>query len=323
VGKRNAFETVAKILVALLEQRTITQAELARRAEVDPRTIRKHMLALQEAGVPVERDEDHPNVYWSVPAAWFPGGARLTDAQLHEVGRLIARHPKTQTRERILAALLSADPRTATVGNATTLQPPEDVLAILEDAAAARVAVHLRYFSATRGDHSDRHLTIHRIDYGPTARLVATCHRDGQLKWFRIDRVERPQLAPLEPARSVPAPEIDRFIADSFQGFRGPGSAEPYTFTIRRPEGRWAARSLPIDANTHTIDYRDNHIHVTVHTAGLDALARHLVGLGDLAHAETPTLRARIIELARGALRANERPAKVNESSARTNRAAG
>ena len=82
MGRRTSSATVTKNIMALLDQPTWTQASLARRVGVKARTIRTHLNDLVEAGVPLEREEDHPHVYWSVPRGWFPGGHVLGDEQI-------------------------------------------------------------------------------------------------------------------------------------------------------------------------------------------------------------------------------------------------
>jgi hypothetical protein len=77
VGRKSAGETIAKLLVALVEERTVKQADLARRCGVEPRVIRKHMLDLAEAMPEIERDDEHPHVLYSVPPGWFPDGKHI------------------------------------------------------------------------------------------------------------------------------------------------------------------------------------------------------------------------------------------------------
>ncbi len=93
MGRRTSSETIAKIIMALLERRTWTQAALARRVDVKPRTIRTQLLDLLQAGVPLEREEDHPHVYWSVPRGWFPGGHVLDDEQIAQHALSVAPLP--------------------------------------------------------------------------------------------------------------------------------------------------------------------------------------------------------------------------------------
>ena len=303
MGRRARSETTTKIIVALLERRTWSQAELARRLEVTPRTIRKQMLDLREAGVPLEREDDHPHVYWSVPSTWFPGGQVLDAERIEELSRYLARHPKTADRERLLGELLRALPKDgAPAGNPAPLPVSAEILTIIEDAAAAHVSLDMSYFSLSRGDRARRHVSVHRVEYAAAIRMVATCHRDGQLKWFRADRIDRARLDPDEPCRAAAPEAVEAFVRGSFDGYHGDGDARSFEFTIRWPSGRWAVRNLPSEA---ALRHEPDRVHVTLETSGLDALARHLVGLGALARGITPELRERMVELARGSLGVN------------------
>jgi len=175
-------------------------------------------------------------------------------------------------------------------------------LSTIEDAAAAQTALEMSYFSVSRGDHSRRHVSVHRVEYAPAIRMVATCHRDGRLKWFRADRVDGARLDPGEPYRPAAIEAIDEFVSGSFDGFHRGDLPRRCEFTIAWPSGRWAVRNLPRGA---TLGYQSDRVHVTIETSGLEALARHLVGLGALARAITPELRDLVLELARGALAVN------------------
>ncbi len=311
MGRVSAAQTCARMYAALLEQRTWSQSDLAKALGLNTQTVRKHLLALQGEGVPLERDEEHPHVYWSVPSTWFPSGHLLTDEQLALLARHVARHPKTETRERLLSQLLRAVPESP-IPSAHSLAIDERLLTLLEDAAADRVAVHVRYFSASRGDQSHRHVSIHRLEYIPTVRFVATCHRDDVLKWFRADRAAEPKRDLTEPFRQSPPELVATFIRESFHGHRSERRPKRVEFTIRWPEGRWAIRELPQHATVH---YESDHASIQLETAGLDSLARHLVGLGHLASAKTPILRKRILALATGALTTNSPTDKVNDGS--------
>ena len=62
-------------------------------------------------------------------------------------------------------------------------------------------------------------------------------------------------------------------------------------------------------------------VRFTTQTAGIEPLARFVVGVGDAARAETPELRQRVQELALGALQQLRPMRKVNAKSVRLNRA--
>jgi predicted DNA-binding transcriptional regulator YafY len=65
----------------------------------------------------------------------------------------------------------------------------ETFLHVIEEATTTGKPVHLRFYSTERGAVEPRHASVHRVDVGPPSRLVATCHRTNQLKWFRVDNI--------------------------------------------------------------------------------------------------------------------------------------
>lgn len=326
MGRRTGTETAVRLLVALLRRSTWSQSELARAAGVEARTARKHLEELQEAGVPLEREEEHPHVYWSVPRGWMPGGASLSPELAERLPRLIARLPQSQDRERILAALLKSGQHdgSAAPGNDRPDAVPSEIFATLEDAAVARIALRLTYFSASRGDRSARHVSLHRLLYGSQVRFVATCHRDDVLKVFRADRVERASLAPGERFRAPGADELASFLATSMGGFRAPGAAVRCAFRVRWPEARWVKDNLPESGAEMVVEHARDAVRFSCDTAAVEVLARFVVGLGATAEAETPELRRHVIDLARGALAAHEAPrANLSGRSVSVNRQTG
>jgi DNA-binding transcriptional ArsR family regulator len=103
VGQRSASETVARIMLAFTEQRTWTQAELARRLELAVPAVRRHLMELRAGGMPLERDdEDRPQVFWSVPKGWFPGGLVLEGAEVHRLLGALLHLPRSARRDRLL-----------------------------------------------------------------------------------------------------------------------------------------------------------------------------------------------------------------------------
>lgn len=300
MGSRPASETVARILVAFLREPTWSQAALARTCEVSSKQVKRHLDGLAASGMPLEREEDHPHVYWSVPRGWFPGGLVLerTDAAL--VARLLARLPRTDDRERAVSALLRGGELPSPPPNSTQALGDDAVLTALEDAARDRIAVSLRYLSLSRGDRDERDVSVHRIVYGRHPRFVALCHRANGLKWFRVDRADR--VAPAEATfRDPGAAAVDEFVATSFGGFRR-GAPIDCAVAVRAPRARWVVQNLP---EPMTVEHRPDEICLRVRTAGLENLARFVVGLGADARAETPELRAAVLELAQGAARAH------------------
>ena len=70
VGQRSQTETLAGIYQAFLQKRTWAQSALAKELGISVEPLRRVLHELLERGMPLSRDEDHPQVYWSVPKGW-------------------------------------------------------------------------------------------------------------------------------------------------------------------------------------------------------------------------------------------------------------
>ncbi|MCC6998531.1 MAG: WYL domain-containing protein [Deltaproteobacteria bacterium] len=304
MGRRSGTETVVRVLAAFLGQRTWSQANLAAEVGVGVPALRRVLLELETEGVPFSRDDEHPHVFWSVPASWFPGGLVLSRDDVADLMRLLARLPRTRARSRLLDRVRQAAPVSrAPVVLAPDPSPGEEAfLAVVEDAASKEVALRFRYFSASRGALEWRHASAHKVQVGPPARFVATCHRSASLKWFRVDNILGADLDPHEAFRGASEATVREFIATSIGGYTS-GQPIECRFFVRDPEARWVKGSLPEGSRFEVVTVPAPGIRVTARTGGVVALARHVVGLGDAARVETPELRAIVRDLAEGALR--------------------
>jgi predicted DNA-binding transcriptional regulator YafY len=312
MGQRSSTETVVAIVQAFLQRRTWSQADLARHVGVAVPALRKRLVELATSGFPLDRDEDHPHVFWSVPKDWFPGGVVFSGEEVPDLLRQLAHLPRGAARDRLLAKVIEAAPRrpslaspTAPVVTKVASPSEESWLPLAEDAALRRSALRVRYFTASRGAIEWRHLSVQRVVVGPPARLVATCHRSGTLKWFRVDNVLGATMDPHEPFRPADEPEVDAFLATSVDGFHAGGEPVRHAFFVRDPEARWVQSSLLDPMRAETVP---GGIQVTVETTAALVVARFVVSLGAAARPETPELRALVGELARGALEAASAP---------------
>jgi predicted DNA-binding transcriptional regulator YafY len=138
-----------------------------------------------------------------------------------------------------------------------------------------------------------------RLLLGPPARLVAHCHKDRKLKWFRVSNITEARIDAGEAFRSLDPSMVDAFVSQSVDGFHSSEEAVPCSFVVREPESRWVERNLPSGVRSEPIE---GGIRATTSTAGLAPLARFVVGLGSAATCESPELAALVRELAEGAL---------------------
>ncbi len=304
MGQRSSSETIVAIIQAFLVQRTWSQADLARHVGVAVRVVRAKLTELERMGIPFDSEEDHPHVYWSVPANWLPGGVAFDRDDLIALLRLLKRVPASPSRDGLFAKIANASRMGGGPLPASPLRldPMEETqLPLVEDALAQRAVLRFTYFSASRGNMEERDASVHALLHGPPARFVATCHRDGTLKWFRVDRIFHAKLL-LAGFRSAEEASIDEFQKLSVIGFKGAEAPLECAFVVRDPEARWVRRNLPSPMEGETLP--NNALRVRVRTAALVQVARFVVGLGGAATVETPLLAALVRELAQGALAA-------------------
>lgn len=304
MGQRSATESLAAVVQAFLTQRTWKQAELARHVDIGVPALRKHLLSLQAAGVPLSDEKDPPHVYWSVPKTWFPGGVLIPSIEVETLLRHLARLPRSKDRDRLLRLVVDAShqqlpsviPRDSSDGE-------ERHLAVIETAAARSKPLRFRYYSASRGADGLREASVHRVFVGPPARFVATCHRSGSLKWFRVDNVTDSSVDDQAKFRPVEDAELDTVVAGSLEGFMGEGPKEAHAFFVREPDARSVVKNL---LQGMRVEDARGGVRIRIETTAIMRLARYVVGLGAAATVETESLRAAVRELAAGVLTANE-----------------
>lgn len=309
MGQRTPTETLFGIVLAFVDRRTWSQADLARRLELGTEAVRKRLLELKAGGLPLEREVDHPHVYWSVPKNWFPGALLLKNDEVRDLVRLLGRAPRGSLRTRLLERVAPrlADlgdrrpPRDAdAIGGAHVEDDVERLLATIEDSIEKKAALRMRYFTASRRNESWRFVSVHRLDVSARASFVATCHAAGKLRRFRVSNVLEARIADAEPHRPCAPDDLQRFDEESFGGFRREGPAVACAFVVRDDDAAWVAKNLPDDRIVASSVPAGTRFTIT--TSAVDLLARFVVGLGAAARVETPELATAVVTLARGAL---------------------
>ncbi len=297
LGRRSSTETAIAIIAAFFTKRRWEQAELARNVGVQPRTLRSVLGDLERHGVPLKQTKHSGNeVHWSVPAAWVPKGAVLTNAQSGVCARLLGRTPKSEARDELLRVLMG--PAAVAVARGDR-EEAGAVVAQLEDGLRARIPLRMVYESASSRATRTRVVPVHHVAYGPHVRFVASSHESGRLLWFRADRVHRAEPWRGEPYRPVPDEHIRAFVDGSVDGFTH-GDRIVCRFYVHGDVASWVRGNLPLtDAKMTEVG---SGLEIEVATAGIEVLARFVVSLGEKAQAWTPELAARVQEIARGAL---------------------
>jgi predicted DNA-binding transcriptional regulator YafY len=286
----------------LLDQRTWTQADLARRVGVQAATIRRQLEELRECGVPLESEKDHPHVFWSVPKSWYPGGVLFSGEQIGELFRQLSRLPKSKGRDQLIETVRKFVPAREAPGAVVSPEATsreEQFLPIIEDAATQRVALRFRYYSASRGSEDTRHASVHRVTPSPRASFLATCHRTGELKSFRVENVSEAKLDPKEAFRAADESALEAHERASLDGFHQTGARTKEAFFVSDPDARWVARNLLDGMKAEPVP---GGIRVTIETSALPVLGRFVVGLGAAAKPLTLALQGEVARLARGAL---------------------
>jgi predicted DNA-binding transcriptional regulator YafY len=193
-------------LLELLQARKMTGAELARRLEVDRRTVRRYVETLREMGIPVEGGRGRYGAYslkrgYKMPPLMFTdeealglslglvaarglgisGVAPAVEGALAKVERVMPEAWRGRLRAlEHTVALTAAMPAT----------PPDgEVVSALAGATDERRRVRLRYRSA-RGEE-----TIRVVDPYAVLRtegrwhLFGHCHLRSDARLFRLDRM--------------------------------------------------------------------------------------------------------------------------------------
>lgn len=277
------------------------QADLARAVAIGVPALRQRLKDLKESGMPLHDERDGSFVYWSVPKTWFPGGIAIGSQDAEVLLRLLTRMPKSRERDRVIALVLTCLPgREPPVVPRAVSGQEDDYMSAIEDAATRARPIRFRYISASHGGHATREASVHRIAPGPPARFLATCHRDGKLKWFRVDGVSQVSVATGE-FRAAAMADIEEHVQSSLDGFHDASAPkETHAFSVRLPEALWVERNL---LEGMRVEHQGKSgMRVVATTTALHRLGRFVVGLGDAATAETPALRAEVERLALGAL---------------------
>jgi predicted DNA-binding transcriptional regulator YafY len=194
------------VLALLQSRQQISGAEIARRLEVDTRTVRRYITMLQDMGVPVEAERGPHGAYQLGRGAKMPP-LMFTDAEAVALtlGLLVIREFRFPVEvaavegalaktERVLPDLVAAQVRglqEAITFNVSLLLPVLHVGVIETLGAAVQQTqrVFLRYRSWS-GEVADRDFDPYGIVFNDGYWYTAGyCHLRQELRTFRLDRV--------------------------------------------------------------------------------------------------------------------------------------
>ncbi len=197
---------VLAVLELLQSHAQLSGAELARRVEVDPRTLRRYIAMLEEMGIPITTEQGRYGGYRLVPGFKLPPMMFSDEeAQALSLGLIAARGlgladaaPAIESVQAKLDRVLPSAPKKtiAALRESVALHTGDAradadarLLRVLSGSAQARRTASLRYRAA------DGTLTSRDFDvYGLVFRsgrwyVVGRCHLRAGLRTLRLDRV--------------------------------------------------------------------------------------------------------------------------------------
>jgi predicted DNA-binding transcriptional regulator YafY len=202
---------VLAVLELLQSRGLVSGAELARRVEVDGRTLRRYIQALEEMGIPITTEPGRYGGYRLVPGYKLPPMMfSEEEAQALSLGLIAARGlgladaaPAIESVQAKLDRVLPTAPRRtlAALRESVALQMGDArthadarLLRILSESAQARRTATLRY-RASDGAPTTRDFDV----YGNVFRsgrwyVVGHCHLRQGLRTLRLDRVAHAEL---------------------------------------------------------------------------------------------------------------------------------
>lgn len=300
MARASTIRTLAGIYEAFFHQKTWKQADLARRVGVRSETLRQNLEALQDEGWPLEREEEPPQVYWSLPRDYFGDSVMIPGAEVPRLLRLLAYSRDSPERARLVERLAPGPVggMDALVGAPSLSSDEESILLRLEESLREQAAVDGEYYSASRGALEWRKLSVQRIAHDGPVRVVGYCHRDETLKWFRLSSFKNLRACDV-PYHPIDREAVDTFLEESLNGFHGGEPRQTYAFAVRNPTARWVTRNLLAGMRTEpTAD----GVRVMVETSSRVVVARFVLQVADAVTEMSPELRDDVRRLAEAAL---------------------
>ncbi|ASU79234.1 WYL domain-containing protein [Actinopolyspora erythraea] len=148
-----------------------------------------------------------------------------------------------------------------------------EVGSTVEEATRRSRAVHIRYYTASRDEITERTVDPMRLVLVQgNSYLEAWCRRAGGVRLFRLDRIDGAEVLD-EPAH----PPAEAVSTDLSAGPFRPASQRPSVELELRPEARWVAEYYPVDEVT---DLPDGATRVVLRYSDRAWLVRLVLGLG-------------------------------------------
>ena len=278
------------ILELLQSYPSLTGVELARRLEVNPRSVRRYILMLQDLGIPVDSTRGRYGSYHLRPGFKLPP-LMFTDEEVFALTVGLLALPRlglvfaTPAVEGALAKIQRVLPaalrmRVQAMQGVLALETPQmavrpesKLVALFTEAAQQSREAWIRYRST---DSQETERTIEPYGVAQWSRywyVVGYCHLRGGLRMFRLDRVIE---ARVEDRTFSPREEVDclEYVIRSIATMPGTWQVE-VVLNLSMEEAR---RRIP--AAYGTLEPLDEGVLFRCHYDDLDGMARYLVSLG-------------------------------------------
>ncbi len=202
---------VLAVLALLQSHRRMTGADMARRLEVNIRTLRRYITMLQDLGIPIIAERGRNGSYELTSGYQLPPMMFTNDEALAlSIGLLTARQlglaETVQAIESARAKLEQVMPvelkqrvraltETVTLDlNAMPVESPGKVLLTMSSAAQLHCRVHMRYRSR-QDDETERDFDPYGLAYRQGRwYVVGYCQLRRGLRSFRLDRIVQVEL---------------------------------------------------------------------------------------------------------------------------------
>ena len=198
---------VLAVLALLQAHGRMSGSELARRLEVNIRTLRRYIIMLQDLGIPIEAERGRHGAYilsagFKLPPMMFTN----EEALALTVGLISARRLNLADTDRAIESALAKLERvmplelrsrvraltetiTLNANRATATPPSETILSTMSSAAQLNQRVHIQYH-APQGEDTERDFDPYGLTYYLQRwYVVGYCHLRRDLRSFRLDRI--------------------------------------------------------------------------------------------------------------------------------------
>src|SRR5918994_248859 len=291
LGGGRMHRPTARVLTTLelLQARRMTGSELARRLEVDGRTVRRYVATLQDMGIPVEGERGRYGAYrlrpgYKMPPLMFTdeealglslgllaarqlglaGVAPAVEGALAKVERVMPEALRERVRVLEQTVVLSVAPPASL--------PESEMVSDIAGAVGKRRRVWLRYRSARR-EETERVVDPHALLQRERRwHLFGWCHLRKDPRLFRLDRVLDAKVLEeaFEPPAGLDSPEA---ILETLVNTLAPWEIE----VLLRTSVEHAREQVP--RIVVSLEEEEDGVLMRRTVESLDGMARFLAGL--------------------------------------------